>query len=1124
MIGENKPGGVALVISVTGAATASSMLSGVCYDVKYVVGNRVERNISDNLVTSWSHERRPRRASVAASASFARAAAPASHNDEAAAATAKFRVSEEKTRQLEAIIEKQQTEFRVVASTNKVQRSEITALKNDLKGAQVQTEALIAENAAIKYHAERAFLDQAAAAAIEASRTAQAESRAKLTAAKRAQSEAEWQARDEKAARMRTESNAGQLVSDQAATLQRVESLLVSAEAKFVGEMDSRIDTEVENAALQMQVKRMQAACDRVTQEKDRLLTEKANRAAKQRALSRNTSRTRRRAEKRQQNAIEAAKASASAIIKVRHGDGPRSHATARAWLAQLKQLDAGRIASNNSAAVVNSFDAWSEGGGSFNLRPLSRSSVNRKLRKRFYLQKILESDEISKLIATGIVGLQLSADASSMLGYELLAAALYASGCFFSSDNIGLDGLPRMAIFLHKYVCPMLSIESKTGKHLAWCLTQHLIFFGLLPKGCPVEDVSKSLTKHFYHYFSDIGAENTGGWRAAYLHGVGGAFKLLFTVEEEDGAHGRIALYNSCTVHDLHNFYAATQLTCKAVPNIHATIRSASKYINLGSRHKVLLPLCEYLAKITNECPIKNDAGARVAEEARAELADNWARPSNVSDKELSRLIGSRHKKPGETRFASDGDASKQLSISGPVLAYATIVSQGAKTTLADCKTALRTMPKGRRKAATFVSQMTPWENRVFLALVRLRHELFVAPLMAACERGSHASAPIVSGPYGEFRRYRRMIERSIIRLPVKSHKLDEPITVRSAGGVLSQKPLRRAWGAELQLRGKAVLLPRFSVWKAVLLMATSTPQRVFIVHNIVHWVAQQLSEYDRRLNRQWTRIEALVAAGCREYTWTAQENSPLLYDADDASAEPVAPSWAVQRDLSWGPFRRSREAHAELRSATEPEARVDAISRRRKALGKSFEDTCFAPLLEDTSADIQLRALYPLEIGDYEMPTFPTKLELTAMKQACHEFDRLNDTAAGVVERREYRWHLRELLECGKPFRVALDGFCNQSALMEDTQQLKPLRTWPALCHHLYAYFALEKKTAIDNEHLFSVTKCWVLSVSHTLCCAFARARVHLKLQQTPLHQSYSITGALLYHHRANRDRDLS
>ena len=70
----------------------------------------------------------------------------------------------------------------------------------------------------------------------------------------------------------------------------------------------------------------------------------------------------------------------------------PRAHATTRAWIAQLKQLYIGRIASNNSAEVVNSFDAWREGGGTFNLRPLSRSSVNRKLRKRYYIQKVLES------------------------------------------------------------------------------------------------------------------------------------------------------------------------------------------------------------------------------------------------------------------------------------------------------------------------------------------------------------------------------------------------------------------------------------------------------------------------------------------------------------------------------------------------------------------------------------------------------------------------------------------------------------------------------------------------------------------------------------------------------------
>ena len=43
MIGENKPGGVANIISVTGFAGASPLLPGVWYDVKYVVDNRVKK-------------------------------------------------------------------------------------------------------------------------------------------------------------------------------------------------------------------------------------------------------------------------------------------------------------------------------------------------------------------------------------------------------------------------------------------------------------------------------------------------------------------------------------------------------------------------------------------------------------------------------------------------------------------------------------------------------------------------------------------------------------------------------------------------------------------------------------------------------------------------------------------------------------------------------------------------------------------------------------------------------------------------------------------------------------------------------------------------------------------------
>ena len=90
------------------------------------------------------------------------------------------------------------------------------------------------------------------------------------------------------------------------------------------------------------------------------------------------------------------------------------------------------------------------------------------------------------------------------MLGHELLASALYINGLVLSETEVGIDGFAVQLPFLHKYVGPLLSIESKGAKHLAWCLTQVLAFFGLVNRGCEVADVHKNLTKHFYHYFSD--------------------------------------------------------------------------------------------------------------------------------------------------------------------------------------------------------------------------------------------------------------------------------------------------------------------------------------------------------------------------------------------------------------------------------------------------------------------------------------------------------------------------------------------------------------------------------------------------------------------------------------------
>ena len=760
--------------------------------------------------------------------------------------------------------------------------------------------------------------------------------------------------------------------------------------------------------------------------------------------------------------------------------------------------ISSGRIAANNSAAVVNSFDEWHAGGGSFNLRPLSRASVNRKLRTRYYMQKMLEISEIFRLIETGEVGFQLSADASSMLGYEMLASALYANGCIFTGRR-GLDGLLRPNIFLHKYVSPLLSIESKTARHLAWCLTQILIFWELLPADCSVSDVSKKLTRLFYHYFSDQGSENCGGWRNAYMHGVGGAFLLLFVTAVDDEKI-RLAMFDSCTAHDLHNLYGATQPVCGSVRNIHATIRSACKYINLGARHKTLLPLCEYLSGVQQNCPIESADGAMVADEARSALAARWVRPAGLDNKQLSSRLAQRFPTPGETRFASDGEAAKLLGLIGIVLAFATLVYVGGKTKLADCESTLKAAPKGKRKAAKFVSQMTPWENQVFLELVRIRHELYIAPLLRAVERGSHASGPLICGPFGDFRAYRRILERSIVRAPVTQRALDAPIRVRNGGTEQTVQGGLCATSTFQQCATpicKVILLPRWSRWKSVLVMATNAGQRLFITHNIVVWVQAQLSEYDRRLNRQWTRLESLLSAASREYTLVAKPNSPMLNV--DALSSPV-PSWAVERDAAWGPVSRCRAAHpATQRAACSLQ---DSVDRRKARLQESYSKTCFAPLLEDPPADLQVHALAPLEIGDHDMPSFPTALEIICLQLARAQWKDLDDTPAGRIEKRAYRWHLHDLLERGKPLRASVDEFCAQSTddLLDSTQELKPLRYWPALAKWFYKFCTLAKKTAVDNEQIFSIVKCFVLSVrqppprfdctevTHSLACTRA------------------------------------
>ena len=111
----------------------------------------------------------------------------------------------------------------------------------------------------------------------------------------------------------------------------------VAAEATAA---EVRVEAGIETAELERKLAESEASLGHARKENDRVEKATARGMVNRRRKSRNAARSRRRKEKRHQEAIEAAKHASTAIINVRHGDGPRARATLSAWLAQLRQMD----------------------------------------------------------------------------------------------------------------------------------------------------------------------------------------------------------------------------------------------------------------------------------------------------------------------------------------------------------------------------------------------------------------------------------------------------------------------------------------------------------------------------------------------------------------------------------------------------------------------------------------------------------------------------------------------------------------------------------------------------------------------------------------------------------------
>ena len=153
------------------------------------------------------------------------------------------------------------------------------------------------------------------------------------------------------------------------------------------------------------------------------------------------------------------------------------------------------------------------------------------------------------------------------------------------------------------------------------------------------------------------------------------------------------------------------------------------------------------------------------------------------------------RPDEPGETRFASEGVSAKYLHLTSDALGAAVVIVDGACATIADCHAKLARQEDGLKKSNNFVRRVSAPQNKLHLALVLVKQQLVVDPFFSTSERGSHCSAPLLCGPFGDVEATRRRLMRSVVRL--------------NMAGALERGAWRSTWhGALVRRLSSAVVL----------------------------------------------------------------------------------------------------------------------------------------------------------------------------------------------------------------------------------------------------------------------------------------------------------------------------
>ena len=294
--------------------------------------------------------------------------------------------------------------------------------------------------------------------------------------------------------------------------------------------------------ALQRRVDALEESLRLAERERERQRKAATTRAARRK----NDARTRRRAVRHlaglrgELDAAQAQSTTDNGMISLRKSAALKSHTTVAGADALLHFRDVSSLSGAKLGDAVKGMDVFRSDGGSFEMRPPSRTSIYRWDQKRFYCYMAEQNREILDLIATGCVGVAASADLTSILGLELATSAFML---MFSlvGDAFDIDGQPSYSTSLVKYENPLLALAGKGARDLADAMLALFKLRGLLPDDATVETCATKLHEAVVSWTSDQGSENAGGWRnVRFKEGDGGMFLMLF-VGARDRLLGRL-------------------------------------------------------------------------------------------------------------------------------------------------------------------------------------------------------------------------------------------------------------------------------------------------------------------------------------------------------------------------------------------------------------------------------------------------------------------------------------------------------------------------------------------------------------------------------------------------------